>query len=373
MEGMRGLDLSRRFFHDCVEPILAERWPALRYSACLIGAGSEVLGFDDEVSRDHHWGPRVMLFLSPQDCERLQEPITSHLSECLPYTFLGYPTNFLPPDPADGGTQLLSAVESGPVRHRVEIYTVAGYLSSYLGIEDWRHLDERDWLTLPQQKLASVVGGDVFRDDAEGSAGTLAQMRSALSFYPRDVWLFQMAGAWARIGQEEHLMGRAGSVGDELGSALIAGRVARDVMRLCFLIERRYAPYAKWLGSAFRTLSCGPSLAPALHRAVTASTWQDRERVLVPAYEAVAALHNALAVTETLPTTAKQFFGRGFRVLAIHGFADALIGAIEGDLLTSVTRRSPIGGIDFVSDNTDVLEDPGFRASLRGVYDSRPV
>jgi hypothetical protein len=35
-------------------------------------------------------------------------------------------------------------------------------------------------------------------------------------------------------------MGRAGYVGDELGAALIGSRLVRDMMRLCFLMERQY-------------------------------------------------------------------------------------------------------------------------------------
>ena len=62
-------------------------------------------------------------------------------------------------------------------------------------------------------------------------------------YYPRDVWLYLMASGWNRIGQEEHLMGRAGLAGDEIGSALIGSRLVRDLMRLCFLMEQQYAPY----------------------------------------------------------------------------------------------------------------------------------
>lgn len=35
------------------------------------------------------------------------------------------------------------------------------------------------------------------------------------------------------------------------GSAVITARLARDLMRLCLLMDRRYPPYSKWLGTAF--------------------------------------------------------------------------------------------------------------------------
>ena len=62
-----GLKLAEGFFHQEVKPILESHFQVLQYSAALIGSGSEVLEFDTEISVDHHWGPRVMLFLSPGD------------------------------------------------------------------------------------------------------------------------------------------------------------------------------------------------------------------------------------------------------------------------------------------------------------------
>jgi len=61
---LRGIDLGRAFFQELVEPILTEEFPDLSYAAGIIGSGSEVLGFYDEMSSDHHWGPRTMIFLS---------------------------------------------------------------------------------------------------------------------------------------------------------------------------------------------------------------------------------------------------------------------------------------------------------------------
>jgi len=244
-----GLELAEAFFREAVAPVLGSKYPGLEYAAALIGSGSEVLGFDTEMSVDHHWGPRAMLFLRPPDFDAHRPGIGTLLSHKLPHSFRGYPTNFSEPDPADSGTQLLSPTTMGTVNHRVEMLTLAGFLDDYLGIEIDRELTPADWLTLPHQKLRSICAGRVFRDDLG-----LEAIRSRLAWYPDDVWLYVLASCWARIGQEEHLMGRAGLVGDDIGSALIAARLVRDVMRLAFLMERRYPPYAKWFGTAFTGL-----------------------------------------------------------------------------------------------------------------------
>jgi len=63
---MQGIELSRRFYTEIVAPWLGRTAPDLSYAAAPIGYGSELLGFDDAVSRDHNWGPRVhLLVVSP--------------------------------------------------------------------------------------------------------------------------------------------------------------------------------------------------------------------------------------------------------------------------------------------------------------------
>jgi len=59
-----GLRLSELFYSEAAKPILDTFFPELSYSAALLGWGSEVLGYDDVQSSDHHWGPRFLLFLS---------------------------------------------------------------------------------------------------------------------------------------------------------------------------------------------------------------------------------------------------------------------------------------------------------------------
>ena len=359
-----GLQLAEGLYWEVVRPLIDDHFPDLVHAAALIGSGSEVLGFDDKVSTDHHWGPRVMLFLEPEDQERHSEALETLLARRLPYEFRGYPTNFAPPDPNDNGTQLLQPIEEGPVNHRVSIDTLRGFMLRYMGFDVERPLEPPDWLTFPEQHLCSVTAGAVYHDDVG-----LEAVRSRLSYYPLDVWLYLLAAGWARIGQEEHLMGRAGTVGDEVGSALIGARLVRDIMRLCFLMERTYAPYPKWFGTAFKQLACAQNLGPILSSALRADSWELRERALVEAYEYLAVMHNALGLTDPLPETAMPFHGRPYSVVAMHGFADALLAAISDPAVIKIARRRPIGSIDQFSDSTDLLSDPVWRPLLRRLYE----
>ena len=64
---IKGLDLGKDFHAEIVRPLLLTHFPTLKYSATLIGNGSEILGFDTEMSVDHDWGPRMILFIENID------------------------------------------------------------------------------------------------------------------------------------------------------------------------------------------------------------------------------------------------------------------------------------------------------------------
>jgi hypothetical protein len=234
-----------------------------------------------------------------------------------------------------------------------------------LGIEPGQPLRAADWLTFPEQKLLQVTGGEVFYD----GLGTLTALRERLSYYPHDVWLYLMAAQWMRIAQIEPFVGRTAEAGDDLGSRLVTASLVRDLMRLSFLQARRYAPYAKWLGTGFARLPVAATLGPALQRALAASDWPTREDALVAAFTIVAERHNALDVTPPLDPRATQFYGRPYRVLAAGRFAEALARAIEDDEVTGIMRAAGrIGAIDQVTDNTDLLMRPELFRRAAALY-----
>jgi hypothetical protein len=128
----------------------------------------------------------------------------------------------------------------------------------------------------PTQTLRELTGGQVFHD----GTGLLDDYRGTLAWYPDDVWRYVLACQWKRLAQEEAFVGRCGEVGDEVGSAVVAARQVRDLMKLCLLMARVYPPYSKWLGTAFAKLPCADALTPVFADALAARTWKDRERHL---------------------------------------------------------------------------------------------
>ncbi len=346
-EFIPGLQLSELYYQEAVKPILEAAFPQLVYSASLIGPGSEVLGYDTPQSMDHDWGPKVLLFVKAADHERYQQAIREVLSQQLPYEICGISTNFDPPD--INGVQSLEKIDAGPVNHLVSVHTIQAYFEQALGVNPYQDIQTPEWLTIPEQKLLEVTAGKVFFD----GLNELAQVRQKFSYYPHDIWLYLLASQWGRIAQEEAFMGRCGDVGDELGSQLVAARIVKELMRLCFFMEKRYVPYTKWFGTAFSHLRSALDLAPLLREVLLARDWKEREEYLSKAYERVAHLHNQLRITEPLETHVSRYYERPY--LVIHGgsYVEAIMAQIQDPTVKNIPDA--IGSINQFVDSTDVL------------------
>jgi len=341
-----------------------QEYPRLQYSAALIGDGSEVLGYDDQISADHHWGPRLTLFLTGSNYELFQGRISDYLAYHLPFDFMGYATNFGDPDPEDNNTRMLAVTDKYPIKHRVEISTARKFVLEYLDFDISKLIHPADWLTFPQCKLRGLTGGEIFRDQIK-----LHKTLKGFEFYPHDLWLYLLACGWKRIAQEEHLVGRATQVGDKLGSALIAGRLVRDIMRLCFLMQKKYAPYAKWLGTAFKELKGVERLSQYLEKVVSAADYQDREKYLCQAYTILVQKHNDLEITENASDKVSNFFQRPFKIINAERIVSSILKRITGDDIMKICRKPLIGNIDMISDNTDFLTNQSWRTYLRAMFE----
>lgn len=364
-----GLELCERYFFELIKPLLDEHFPSLEYVACRLGPGSDVLSFDTEQSRDHDWGPKCdLLFNDENSFENLETFFDLHLKG---KTVAGYSTEFNVFNEDDGQKTLINVLpgEKGATLG-LRLMTMKNFFFDYLqwSIDDENEPTIVDWLTFPSQHLVTIDRGRIFYQTERMS---IEKIRKKLSFYPDDIWFYLLGSLWQRIGQEEHLMSRAGQIGDELGSTLIANRICRDVMRLIFLLERKFYPYAKWFGTAFqRWTTSGIEFQSILRQIQLAEQWQIRQNLLGEVSQRLARLFNEKFFSETSSSSSidcqvTQFHGRPFLVINAGRIAEKIFSKIEN---LQIRSQSPIGSVDVFSDNTDALSID-LRFKMKKIYE----
>jgi Domain of unknown function (DUF4037) len=342
----RGAELAGRFFTDVVEPLLSRVLPGLGYAAGRLGSGSDVLGLDDQMSRDHDWGCRLTLLVDEDDRDQVPR-ISRMLEEGLPERFGELPVRF-------------AVTWDSSVSHQVEVATVADFAASRLGVDPTAGLSVLDWLSLTGQSVLEVTAGPVFADRTR----TLAAVRTLLAWYPPDVERYVLAAGWQRLCQLMPMVGRTAEAGDELGSRLLSAGLTGDLLWLAFALSRRWAPYAKWRGTVFRSLPVATTLRPLLDAAVAAPGWRERENALATACEVLVGIQREQG--QPAPQSAViPFFDRPYRTVD-EAVPQGLLAAIADP---DVARLPPmVGSIEQWVDSTDVLASSGRRAALQTAY-----
>jgi hypothetical protein len=332
-------ELCGAFYGEAVRPLLVGR----AHSAALLGWGSDVLGYDTERSTDHGWGPRLLVMVDPADVET----VSRLLDDRLPELFRGWPVRY--------------GWDNVPATHHVTVTTLPTWTVDQLGVDATVGMSNVDWLLVPQQRLLGVVAGAVYADES----GALAELRGSLSWYPEQVWRWLLACQWRRLAQEEAFVARTAEVGDELGSATTAARLVRDVMRLALLLDRTYAPYQKWLGTAFSRLSHPDNLPGYLADVLHARDIRSREDALAGVYAAIGERHNNTGLTDRVAPDVGDYFQRPARVLMADRFTEACLETVTDQAL----RRLPLfGAIDQAVDSTDLLQSPGSCRRFADLY-----
>lgn len=358
---IKGMELCEGFFNTCAKKIIEESFPRLKYSAGLIGYGSDVLGYDDEVSADHMWGPRFYMFLSGEDIS-LKDEIFQALCRGLPYTYEGYSVNFTEPNPNDNGVQKPKLISAGKVNPLVFIQTFEEFLTEQLGTADLDNIKPYEWLSFSEHRLLSLVSGKFFTDSLN-----CAEIISKIKFYPKAMKLYLIASSWEIIASEQAFVKRCGECGDEIGSQIICSRICERLMRLCFLYKEAYAPYSKWFGTAFGRLDVDGKIKQAISGALSAEGFLQREKKLAEAQALTAELHNASGLTEPVDYKIESYFGRDTKVIFAEKFSEAVSKELVGTDFENVPllgTLSQVGGVASITDDMDSSRIADFNRGL---------
>ena len=240
-----GLKLARECWNACGKPLIADKYPEYqgRIAAGLVGHGSECYGFDDDLSRDHDFGPRFCLWLTDEDYAAIGERLQADY-EALPQSFMGY------------GPRESTARAQGAGR-RDGVFRIGDFFESITGYRQAPSTNNpHEWLMLDEATLAAATNGEVFADPL----GKFLDTRQGFKTMPEDVRLALISkrlGMMAQAGQ--YNVPRMLARGDGAAAWLSIGEFVQAAASLVFLLNNPitvgYLPYYKWRFAALRRLS----------------------------------------------------------------------------------------------------------------------
>ena len=243
---MKGIELAEKFYIEYGAPMLKERFSELAglIAVGIAGGGSECLGYDDELSRDHDFEAGFCIFLPDESLvDRKTEFALERAYSKLPSEFMGYKRPQLGP--------------VGGSRHGV--IRISDFLMSKTGKPDGElSLDE--WFFVPEQSLLEATDGKIFYD----GLGAISEARKKLAYLPEDVRLKKLAGELLMMGQAgQYNYGRCAARGDGGAAQLALAEFAKSTIHAVCLLEKRYMPYYKW---SFRALGDSVSFSTLCDR-----------------------------------------------------------------------------------------------------------
>src|SRR5210317_1114616 len=88
---MKGLNLAEAYYNAHGAKMIARQFGSFanRIAVGFAGPGSECFGFDDDISRDHDWGPGFCIWLTADDFKVIGADL-QQAYESLPNTFKGF-------------------------------------------------------------------------------------------------------------------------------------------------------------------------------------------------------------------------------------------------------------------------------------------
>lgn len=233
---LSGKELCRRYYEQFGIPMIQRNFTeyADRISAGLMGEGSECLGYDDEISRDHDFGAGFCLWLDDDVYDKIGAEL-QRAYDLLPRSYMG-----------------INRITTPRGMGRAGVQRISDFLKRIIGIPYVPVTDE-EWLFAEESALRTAVSGEIFSD-----SGSFSAVQKALSHYPVSVRLRRIAQQTALMAQTgQYNYPRAVKRGRYTEAVLILSRFAESAMNAFHLLKGVYAPYYKWLPESTRRLSGG--------------------------------------------------------------------------------------------------------------------
>lgn len=230
----KGIVICRKYYEEYGRAMIAEKFSEYedKIAAGLFGEGSDCMFLDDEISRDHDWGPGFMLLVTRDVYEKIGKELQAEY-DSLPKAFMGH-----------------TRMETAEARGRVGVVIIEDMCEKFLrpalkSNTDSGYLERKNLGDISSFVLSLFTNGEIWRDDE----GIISEIRSELAgYYDDKTWLRKLGLSLIRTGHTgQYNLGRVLKRGDRVTAKILLGEYMTCVLKTLFLINRKYAPYDKWL------------------------------------------------------------------------------------------------------------------------------
>jgi len=229
---MNGIKLSESFFNEIVYPYLNNNYIfLLKYiSVALLGEGSEVLGYDDNISKDHNYSARLILFIEDSKYTKFGNELEQNIIKNCPDSFMD-----------------IEILKKGYCKS-ISVVPLKSFFLDYLNIKN-NSIKKTDWIKLDEQKLVEITAGKIFFD----SGNQLKKIREFYSFYPDEIKWFLVYQGFQRLSESDGII-RAVKRKDHISSNLYIGSFIYFAIKIFHTINDEYCPYTKWMGENLKKI-----------------------------------------------------------------------------------------------------------------------
>jgi len=232
IEKLSGLQISEAYYQQYGKQMIHDKFPEYedKIAVGLCGEGSECLGYDDDTSYDHDFGPGFCMWL-PDD-------VYDEIGHKLEEAYLDMPVRFM-------GVTRLPMPQAGK---RLGVFRIGEWydniLQGYIGMAKGI-IPEEIWMSLEDENLCKATNGKVFSDPL----GESTRIRNVLlGYYPNNVWLKKIARELTLVSQYgQYNYERMFKRGDTLAAQVCLGNFLEHALKLTYLLYGKYAPFYKWL------------------------------------------------------------------------------------------------------------------------------
>lgn len=226
---MNGLELSKAYYLEYGKPMLESEFKDYidKIAVGLVGHGSECFGYDDELSKDHDYEPGFCIWIDDETEKEIGFKLFRAYMK-LPNEYMGIKIK----EKSIYGSKFKG------------VHTIKEFYSFYTGNGDVPQ-DLEHWLSIPDFYLAEATNGEVFVDNQ----GEFSRIRNGLlKNRPEDVRLKKLASALFTMAQAgQYNYARCIGHKENTSAALALSDFVKNTANAIYLINKKYAPYYKWL------------------------------------------------------------------------------------------------------------------------------